>query len=341
MTKLSTYKKLFDALESGKFGSIYLLHGDEDYVLEEFLVRLRDVVLPPDTRAFNDHRLSAESLEAASLASLLRAYPLMHTHSLVVIRGCESLDKASESALDRYLDEPSESTVLVLVYGALDRRRRLAKRLEKIGKRIEFKPLDGSERGRWLKSRLKRSKLDLDAGTAAYLVESVPGGLQGLEHEIEKLSLAYPEGGSLDRKEVASVLGEHHLEESVWELTECLRPDGEIDGVRLLTSILDRGEAPQKILGALNMQVLRLLKMRYLVEEGETEGAMKKQAGIHPYYFGKTLNLARSAEVSWFRNWLDNLAWADLEMKTTQVPTSILLEVALIAGFRGRAVSRG
>jgi DNA polymerase-3 subunit delta len=332
---LNTYKKLFEKLDKGDLAPLYVLHGREDFILEEFLRRLRNAAVPEGVRAFNYHPLSATSVEAADLTSIVRAYPLMHSRRLVVLKQCEALDRAKEETLEAYLEKPSESTTLVLVYGTLDRRRRLARKLEKAGERIEFAPLGEAERERWLRQRLRRAGLGLDVETSAFLLESTGEGLRDLENEVVKLELAFPDGGRLKREDVASVLGEHRFKDTVWDLTETIAPGREGEGLDLLYKILERGDPPERVLGALTSHVLRLLRIRALKEEGVPETEIRKRSGVHPYYFKGTLKQALQAPAIWFRNCLDNLAWADIEMKTSGLPADYVLEIALLTAYSG------
>ena len=89
---------------------VYLLSG-EDFLADEALARVRDETGsdPLSEVSFEARAPAAELLGALTTPSLLGGV------RLVVVRDAQDLLKEQATALESYLEDPSESSVLVLV----------------------------------------------------------------------------------------------------------------------------------------------------------------------------------------------------------------------------------
>ena len=97
---------------------VYYLHGDDDY-RKELIVR-QDIERTVDAamRDFNVEVRRGHELDAATLAGLLDALPMMAARRVVVVRDVDALKKPARAALDHYLARASEETILLLVAAA-------------------------------------------------------------------------------------------------------------------------------------------------------------------------------------------------------------------------------
>ena len=64
--------------------------------------------------------------------------PFMSERRLVIVRHAEKMSAAGQTVLAEYAEDPSPSTVLVLVASKADKRTRLYKAVEKTGQVSEY-----------------------------------------------------------------------------------------------------------------------------------------------------------------------------------------------------------
>ena len=119
-------------LREGKLAPVYLVAGEERHLALDVVRAVRDVALAGATPGLNEEQMVAGEVTARAVLSAARTLPMFAKRRLVVLRSLERWDahgekKANSEALDQladYLDDPSPSTVLLLVAGKLDKRRR-------------------------------------------------------------------------------------------------------------------------------------------------------------------------------------------------------------------------
>src|SRR6185295_12390644 len=110
----SSLKTLRDTLKRRSFDGAYYIVGEDDYQKDDAVRQLVDAALDPASRDFNlDVRRGAE-LDAETLGILLSTPPMMAERRVVVIRDAGTLKKDARRALDEYLKQPTDDTLLIL-----------------------------------------------------------------------------------------------------------------------------------------------------------------------------------------------------------------------------------
>ena len=98
--------------------------------------------------------------------------------------------------LSYYLQKPLNSTILVLCHkhGVLDRRKKLAAEIEKVGVLFESKKVKDAQLPAFITSYMKRKGVDLDPKATSMLADFVGTDLSRLTGELEKLIITLPKG---------------------------------------------------------------------------------------------------------------------------------------------------
>ena len=98
--------------------------------------------------------------------------------------------------LSYYLQKPLMSTILVICHkhGVLDRRKKLAVEIEKIGVLFESKKLKDGQLPGFISSYLKRKKVDIEPKASEMMAEFVGTDLNRMAGELDKLVITLPQG---------------------------------------------------------------------------------------------------------------------------------------------------
>ncbi len=92
--------------------------------------------------------------------------------------------------LEAYIEKPEPMTTLVFVAGPLDANRRLVKLLRKHATLVDCGSLESpQEAGSWIRKRLEKDELTIDAKAIALLLEATGLSLGRIRAEVEKLVL--------------------------------------------------------------------------------------------------------------------------------------------------------
>lgn len=191
--KTLTFESIMQDLKARRYAPVYYLMGDESYYIDKIADYLADNVLRDDERDFNMSVMFGSDVNGAQVADAARQYPMMAEHILIIVKEAQLLKQTE--ALERYLEKPSPQTVLVLVHknGSIDRRRNMAKLIEKVGIVYESKKIKERDLVPFIENQIKMEKATIDPKSAQIIADSVGSDLSRLMSELKKLVLALSE----------------------------------------------------------------------------------------------------------------------------------------------------
>ena len=109
----STAAKITASLEKGKISPVYLLTGEDLFRKREIIQKITAALHPDD---FNIYSSSADKADMGEALALANTAPVFSDRRLVILTGIEKLRKDPKEALIHYLENPLDTTVLVLTH---------------------------------------------------------------------------------------------------------------------------------------------------------------------------------------------------------------------------------
>lgn len=189
-----TFEAIMRDLKARKFAPVYILMGDESYYIDRITDYIAENVLEPDDRDFNQTVVFGADTTAAQVVDLAKGYPVMPAANRVVIvkeaQGMKSLD-----ALERYVEKPLMSTVLVIAYknGTIDRRKKIVGKAGAVGVVLESKKKRDYELPSFIESYLKQNHVAIDPKSASMIAEHIGADLSRLVSELDKVMISLPD----------------------------------------------------------------------------------------------------------------------------------------------------
>ena len=86
-----SFQQLIGDLKKKIYAPVYFLHGDESYYIDEAVNYMEEHILSESEREFNQTILYGKDIDALSLISYAKRYPMMSNYQLVIIK--DLLDK--------------------------------------------------------------------------------------------------------------------------------------------------------------------------------------------------------------------------------------------------------
>ncbi len=330
-TGISYYKKVFSEIGSGGHSPLYMLKGEETFIMEEMAERLIAAVIGGDNRSFNLDVEYGSEIDMERFLATACSFPFLGDKRVLILKEAEKL-KGKWKQLLEYCVRPAQSTVMIFFVNTHDEGGRkihqprdvqtLEKLIRSNGRVIEFERLNKGDLLKWIIQKASRSGVKLDHEAALMLVGSVGDDLFSIQNEIDKLALVY-EGSGISRDELAGVIGNYRIN-AVFDLVESAIPGNEKEALGLLSSIITTGaERPSAVVYLLIRHFLTLLKIKSGMRGG---GYMHNQ-------------FKRKADCFTTRGiliWLENLRVTEKIMKSTSFPEKLLLESAFMHSMKGR-----
>lgn len=190
---LATYDTVLKDLKARNFAPIYILMGDESFFIDRLSDFIADNVLPPEERDFNQTVVFGSDVTPAQVVDMARQYPVMPAqYNVIIVKEAQNLK--SWDVVEKYLDHPVKSTVLVFCYknGTIDRRKKIVAKAESVGVVFESRKKKDYELSAFIKGYLKQRETTIDDKSAAMIAEHIGADLSRLVSELDKVLLSLP-----------------------------------------------------------------------------------------------------------------------------------------------------
>lgn len=204
MSTTAALRILRDAIKNNVFDAVYYVYGDDEFQKTDAIKQLVRAAVDPATRDFNLEVRAGAELDPRTLDALLQSLPLMAPRRVFVVREVNALKKKSREVLDKYLEQPSPETLLILAAGPDSRTDKL---LVSSATPLEYPALSADRIPRWITHYVTTELNAQIAPAAAELLQAAVGtDLQQLVCELEKLC-SYCGGGEISEEAVSAIVG--------------------------------------------------------------------------------------------------------------------------------------
>lgn len=194
---LESYKQLITKLKQGQILPVYLLMGEESYYIDKISEWLCSNLLKEEEKDFNLSILYGADVTAKQIMDKARSFPMMSERQVIVVREAQSI--RGIDALERYMDKPVSTTVLVLCYkgGVIDGKKKLPAKVAACGTVfISDSPRYDREIIAFLNEYIKRPEYNatIDPRAAQVMAAHIGGDLKRMSSELDKLLLSFQNG---------------------------------------------------------------------------------------------------------------------------------------------------
>lgn len=228
-----THETIVRDVRSGKIAPVYYLMGEESYYIDRVSDFIVSTLLKPEDRDFNlitffegdQERVKGETVRAIDFETVVQAamgFPMGAERLVVLVKEAQNMKRIE--VLETYLKQPQYSTVLIICHkhGVLDRRKAVAKLLEKVGVLFESAKLGDYQMPAWINAYLQRKQVGIEPAATEMLAEFVGSDINRMAGELEKLIISLP---SAERVVKTDLVAQHigvSKEFNIFELTDAL-----------------------------------------------------------------------------------------------------------------------
>jgi DNA polymerase-3 subunit delta len=305
------------------------LLGDDDRSLA-----VEEIAVPGRASDDADAPAGSEGREHAVAAVLNAAGspPFMTRRRIVVVRDAGALTAADAEPLVRYLDDPLDTTVLVLVAGGGTLAPGLAKKLKDL-KAPERAP-ESEATDKVLIGQAHEQGVLLGRDAADLIARHLGDDAGRVVALVEVLSAAFGPEERLSADDVRPYLGEEGTV-APYLLTNAIEEGDTARALELLHRLMTVTSSkqpkpmhPLQIMGVLTGHYRRVLRLDDPQIRGEADAVAALGGKVKPYPAKKALAQARSLGSDGIRRAFDALAKADLDLKgASGIPEEAVMEV--------------
>lgn len=308
---------------------VYLIHGEEELLLERALHRLRARIADAADLTFNYEAFNGESADPGDIIAAANTLPFASERRLVVVTDVQKMNAAAQTQLAAYAADPSPTTCLVLVATKMRKDSKLLKAVAAIGGTAEYKAPRRHEYPGWVVDHFAFRGRTLARDGAETLVRSVGRDLRRLETEAEKIIAFVGERTQISREDVASVVAET-APVSIFEFLDAVGARECGRALELLDDLIRGGEEVIGIHAMTVRHVRTLTSVGALLGRGADTGTIMRDAGMADWQVRNITPQARRFEPAELSVALRSAADVEARMKSGRGEPRLVFERWLV-----------
>ncbi len=332
MAKLSE-QQLKAQIKAGQYSNAYLIYGEESYLKEYYVSKLRSKLIDPAFEAFNYHSFDGKDSSLDDILKDAQMLPMMSGYNFILVRDYPvEKSQADIKLLCAFLDDVPETTVLVFWYDALEIDiksagwRSVEKAFDKAGACVNLEKRRESDVVKLLVNGAKKRGSVLTSENASYLISVSGNDMKTLLNELDKLS-NYCSNAEIT-KQIIDNMAVKSLQARVYDLSKAIVAGKSDNAYEVIDTLFTLKTEPVIILSAISGVYVDM----YRVKCAKAAGLSYDDVSKHYNYRGREFALKNASRdcalltQQQLRESLDAILNADLKMKSTAVDKRLLLE---------------
>jgi len=313
---------------------VYLLHGEEEFLIERAARELANTALGDGDASFNLDTFRGSEHKAEDVTAASNSFPFMSERRVVIVKECEKFH--SSPVLASYIQRPNPDCVLILCAGdgktSGKRKSTRAKKsadipslIQKLEQErgpaasIEFKALKDAAAQQWIVKEFARAEKRISPDACVLFNAIIGTDTRNLASAIEKILTAAPDKPCIEKEEIYEHLGTSP-QYNVFELANAVSAR-DARKAHDIVAVLLKTEEPIVILNVLYRQLSLLWRVRALRIEGRANDEHARAIGLYASWQVDNLRpfLKFFSDSSYFDRCFEYILEADLAIKSLPV----------------------
>ncbi len=327
-------QELKNQIKSGEYSNVYFIYGEESYLKEFYVQKLKKKVVDPAFADFNFHQYDGKSASLDDILQDADMVPMMSEYSFVLVHDYP-LDKSSSDvdSLKAFFKDIPDSCVLVFWYDAIEvdtkkssKWKTIENLFAKAGSSVNMEKRTEGDLVKLIVATAKKHDCSIDTNLARYLISIVGNDIKTIINELEKIC-SYVRSGDISRDDI-DTLAVKCLQARVYDLSKFIIR-GDSDGAYdVLNVLFAQKEEPVSILAVISSCYIDMYRAKCLKSANRPDTDLSSL----PAYKGKdwlvknAIRDSRSVSIEALRDAIDVLANTDELLKSTSIDKNLLLE---------------
>lgn len=313
-------KQLISDIKNHDFKKVYLLYGNEDYLVRFYLNRLIDSNILPEDKFMNLCTLTEEEADVDRIQQSADTYPLMGEKRITWIRysgwfsgkrgGAEDTER-----LSRILDNLLDTSMVIFEEDQVDKRSALYRTVSKTGYAAELNTLEEADMIRFVARMLVPYGKKIAEKTARYFLETIGGDMIHMQLELGKAASYAGDRPVLTEADIDAVCTSEP-ETDIFKMTESLGSRNRAEAIRIYEHLLAVNEPPQRIFYLLAQQIRKIYRVKLATEARMEKEKAASFAGVSPRALWAWEKQEKKFQKNHLEYLLDYMTQQDEKMKT-------------------------
>lgn len=314
-------------IKTGEFSRLYLLFGNEEYLVRQFKETLVSTLISNDD-TMNFSLYKGDHCDVKTILNDAETMPFFSDRRVILVEDSGFFNKANDMLADGFETIP-DTTVLIFCEKNVDKRLRTYKALAKSGTLLEFETPDEATLLAWLKKRLKSDGCSVDDAAVYKLLEATGSDMNRLQNEAEKLKSYCFEKKRITAADVEQ-LCVSQIENKVFDMTDAIAQQDTETALRLYNDLLMLREPAMRVLYLITRHYNILLQIKKMLEECANQKRIAAVVKIPPFAVKKYTAQCKNETYQSLLAKAESCLNADFKIKSGQITDQNAVEMLII-----------
>ena len=330
--EIKNYNQFATTLKQGETKNLYLLYGNESYLIEKALKALSRIFISSGAEELDYYEADwgGNYMTPERLFELFSTPPFLSSRRMVVLHNSEILygkSNDSSGSWESYfsiLNKITDMSCLVFVEERIDKRKKsLIQNFLTIGSIIQIDQQKPDDLCKWIGVLLSREKIKISLDGVHSLVDRHEMNMRAIENEVNKIILycKYNNIFKITMKEI-DMLCVPDIRGTIFQMTDAIGEKNYQIALELLERLITLKEPITKI----RFMLARHIRQLICAKELKTVSALASALKISPFIAQKLMKQATGFELENLISLYILCADRDYQVKTGQMEERIALE---------------
>jgi len=311
-------QNILNDIKKGHIKPIYFLAGEESFFIDQISNYIEENLLPDSAKGFDQMVVYGLDVNLPDLILQARRFPMIGDKQVIIIKEAQHLFKKKQDsdALESYLNNPADSTVLVFnyKYKKIDKRKKMYKQILKTGVYFESKKLYERDTIKWITETVKSMEHSIDLKSAQMLLDFLGTDLSKIYNELKKLDIIIPPKSAITPEIIEKNIG-ISKDFNNFELKSAIAKGDYLKAQKIINYFTaNPKEHPMVVTVAVLYNFFRDLFVYHSLND-KSQYAAAKALGINPYFVGEYQTAATKYPMKKVTQIIGHLTEADLQSK--------------------------
>jgi len=188
-------EQVFKDLQKNQYAPVYFLQGEEPFFIDKIADYIEQHALPEDQKSFNQVVMYGKDVDVNTVITNARSFPMMAERQVIIVREAQEIQdfntQMAQQLLEKYINNPLPSTILVFCYKYKVVGKGLTAVLEKFSVLVTTKKLYDNHLPGWIIQYVAERGFHMEDKAVQMLADFVGNNLERLSNEIEKVLINF------------------------------------------------------------------------------------------------------------------------------------------------------
>lgn len=320
-------KGLNNDLKNKTFSQVYLLYGDEHYLKKSYKNSLSAGICDiSDTMNYSYYE--GKGISAAEIIDTAETLPFFSERRLIVIENSGFFKNACDELAD-YLKEPCSTTYFLFVEAEVDKRSRMFKAVQKVGRCVEMVSPGEDMLLTWAVRMIDKQGKKIRKSTLLRLFDRSGIDMNTLSMEINKLIDYVGEREIIEDKDVDEICT-LEIKNQIFDMVDAITDGKSKKALDMYYNLLSLREPPLRILFLIARQFNLLLQVKMLAAKISDSKLIASQLSMAPFLVVKCLKKIRNYNSDYLKSAIEECVSLEEAVKTGQLEDKISVELLIV-----------